>query len=84
MLEKSMKNCILWEKAHARVGEGHQEEGMAEMMCDELTTTSIPHPHVPLGGEQVQELGMKLSPRRMEWGKFFYRFLFISVSYFYN
>lgn len=76
MLEKFMKSCILWEKVHARVGEGHQE-GVAEMMCDELTTTYIPHPHA-LGGEQVEELGAKLSPRRMEWGKVFSRFIFIS------
>lgn len=77
VLEKFMKSCIPWEKVHARVGEGHQEEGVEEMMCDELTTTSIPHPHAPLGGEQVEELGVKLSSR-MEWGIFFLD-LFLSV-----
>lgn len=71
-----MKSFIPWEKAHARVGEEHQK-GVAEMICDELTTTSIPHPHA-FGGEQVEYLGVKVSPRIMEWGKVFFRFIFIS------
>ncbi|GAB0206886.1 hypothetical protein GRJ2_003154200 [Grus japonensis] len=29
-----------------------EEEGVAETMCDELTTTPIPRPPVPLGGRR--------------------------------
>lgn len=37
-----------------------EEEGIAERMCYELTTTSHPHPVVPLGvGSEVDESGMK-------------------------
>ena len=34
-----------------------EEEGAADTMCDELTTTPIPLPPVPLRGEQVENLG---------------------------
>lgn len=37
-----------------------EEEGIAERMCYGLTTTSHPHPAVPLGvGTEVDESGMK-------------------------
>ena len=39
-------------------------------MCDELTTTPIPHPPVLLAGQEVEESGAKLSPGRREgWGE---------------
>ena len=47
-----------------------EEEGAAETMCDELTTTPIPHPPVLLWGEEVEKSGVKLSPGRREgWGE---------------
>jgi len=30
-------------------------QGGAETTCDELTVTSIPHPPVPLGGEEGEK-----------------------------
>jgi len=49
-----------------------QEEGVAETMCDDLTTTPIPCTTVPLGGQEVEKSGVKLSPGRREgWGKVF-------------
>ena len=47
-----------------------EEEEAAETKCDELTATPIPHPPVPLRGEEVEESGAKLSPGRREgWGE---------------
>ena len=38
-----------------------EEEGAAETMCDELTTTPIPRPPVLLRGEEV-EAGSEVEP----------------------
>lgn len=78
-------------KAH--VGEVHEElHSVGENPCQnrgrapgrsgrgDVTTTSIPHPHTPLYGKQEEELGVKLSPRRMEWGKAFFLDLFLFLS----
>jgi len=43
-----------------------QEEGAADTTCDELTVTPIPHPPVPLRGEEVEKSGVKLSLGRRE------------------
>ena len=74
-LEKFMEDCLLWEGPHAGAGEEREEsspegEGAAETTCDELTTTPIPCPPVPLAGEEVENLGVKLSLGRREgWGE---------------
>ena len=48
-------------------------------MCDELTATPTPYPPVPLRGEEVEKLGVKLSlGRRERWGEGVIRFRFIS------
>jgi len=47
-----MEDCLLWEVPHAIAGEESEEERAAETTCDELTTTPIPHPPVPLGGRR--------------------------------
>ena len=47
-----------------------EEEGAAETTCDVLTATHIPRPPAPLRGEEVEELGAKLSPGGREgWGE---------------
>ena len=51
-LEKFMEDCLLWEWPHTGAGEEREEEGAAERMCDEPTTTPIPHPPVPLRGRR--------------------------------
>jgi len=38
-----------------------EEEGAAETTCDELTTTPIPHPPVPLGGRRERN-GSQIEP----------------------
>jgi len=38
-----------------------EEDGLAETICDELTTTPIPCPPVPLVGRRERKLGVKLS-----------------------
>lgn len=51
--------------------EQSEEEGAAEMELYELITTSIPHPLVPLrvGGDEVEDSGVKLSLGRSGVGK---------------
>lgn len=47
-----------------------EEEGAPERVCDELTTTLIPCLPVPLGGKEVEKLGVKLRlGRRERWVK---------------
>lgn len=36
-----------------------EEEGLIERSCYRLTVDPIPHPPVPLGGEEVEEVGIK-------------------------
>ena len=66
-MEKFVEDCLLWEGPHAGAGKEWtrspppEEEGAAETTCDELTATPIPHPPAPLGREEVEELGAKLS-----------------------
>ena len=51
-LEKFMEDCLPWEGPHGGAGEECEEEGAAETTCDELTTTPIPRPPVPLRGRR--------------------------------
>ena len=37
-LEKFVKDCLLWEGPHPGAGEEDKKEGVAETMCDDLTT----------------------------------------------
>jgi len=69
------------ELSHMRVTDPHagavaecEEKEMAETTCDELTTTTIPHP---------RKLGVKLSLRRREeWGQGVFKIWFyFSPSY---
>ena len=39
-----------WRGAHTGAEEEHEEEGAAEMMCDELSATPAPCPPALLGG----------------------------------
>ena len=41
-----------------------EEEGAAETTCDELTTTPIPRPPAPLGGEEVEKIRSKVKPEK--------------------
>ena len=50
--EHFMENCLSWEGPHAGAGAECEEEGAAETTCDELTTSSIPLPPVPLRGRR--------------------------------
>ncbi|PKU41795.1 hypothetical protein llap_7896 [Limosa lapponica baueri] len=43
MLEKLMKDSILWEGPHAGAREDYEEEGVTETKCYELTPTPTPH-----------------------------------------
>jgi len=52
ILEKFTENCLPWEGHHAGAEEEHEEEGAAETKRDELTTTLIPCPPVPLSGRR--------------------------------
>jgi len=61
-LGQFMENCLLWKGPYAGAGAECEEEGAAEKMCDELTTTPIPRPPVPLGGRRERKSGVKLSP----------------------
>ena len=54
-----------------------EEEEAAEAMCDELTTTPIPHPPVLLE-EEGEKLRVKLSMGRRGGGRCFLRLGFIS------
>jgi len=58
-----------------------EEERAAETTCDELSTTPIPFPLTQ--GEEVEKLGVKLSPGRREgWGEVVLRFsLYFSLPY---
>lgn len=47
-----MENCPLWEGPHTETEEDYEQEGGAEM-CDEETAMPLPHPSVPLDGEEV-------------------------------
>ena len=62
MLEQFVEDCLPWVGPHAGAGEEHEEEGAAETMCDELTTTPVPHPPAPLGGGR--EIGSEVEPRK--------------------
>ncbi|KAK4807037.1 hypothetical protein QYF61_018378 [Mycteria americana] len=69
-LEKSVEDCLLWERPHAGAREESEEESAAETMCDELTATCIPHPPALLRGEAVEKSGAELSLGRREgWGE---------------
>ena len=57
-----------------------EDKEVAETMCAELTTTPIPHPPVPLRGEEV-EAGSEVEPGKMGGvGGGVLRFGFISHS----
>lgn len=52
MLEKLMKDSVRWKGSHTGAEEEHEEGGVAETKCYELTTTCIPCSPVPLGGRR--------------------------------
>lgn len=57
MLEKFMKDCILWVRLHVRAGQEFEQEGTSETKCHELSTIPIrPYPCTALE-EKVDELG---------------------------
>ncbi|KAK4828876.1 hypothetical protein QYF61_001004 [Mycteria americana] len=71
-MEKLMKDSILWEGPHGGAREEHEEEGVAETKCYELTPTRILP--VPLGGQQggdrgVENEGVKFSLGRRGSGR---------------
>jgi len=77
-LEKIVEDCLPWEGPHAAAVEDCEEKGAAKTTCDELTTTPISHPLVPLGRGRQRKSGVKLSPgRRKRWGEGVLRFNFI-------
>jgi len=47
-LERFVQNCLSWVGPHPGAGEKSEEEQAEETMCDELTTTPISCPLVPL------------------------------------
>ena len=60
-LEKFMKSCVPWLRAHDGAGEVHERAGAAETTADELTST----PFLVLciaQREEVDKSGVKLSP----------------------
>ncbi|KAM9590910.1 uncharacterized protein ACIBXB_005942 [Morphnus guianensis] len=59
------KPMLEQEGPHTGGREEHEEEGMAETICDELTTNHIPHPPVPLGGGG-REFGSKVELGKKE------------------
>ena len=82
-LEKFVEDCLLWEKPHTGAEEEHEQEGVAETTCDELTATPIPRPPAPLGEKEVENSGVKLSLGRREgWGEGVFKIWFyFSLSY---
>ncbi|KAK4821782.1 hypothetical protein QYF61_002198 [Mycteria americana] len=56
-LEKFLKDCLLSVEPHAGAGEEREEEGAAESTCDELTTTPISSPPVPLEERRKRNFG---------------------------
>ena len=60
-----------------------EEEGVAKTTGGGLTTTPIPCPPTPLMGEEVEQLGTKLSPGRREgWEEgVSVMWLYFSLSY---
>lgn len=59
MLEKPAKNCIPWERPHARTGEECQDEGVIEASFRSL----LPSPFAAWGnrGRRAGNKGVKLS-----------------------
>jgi len=77
-----MKNCSLWEGLNAGAGEEHEEEGVAEIKCYELTTKPISHPLCTVWREEIEKSGTNLSlGRREEWreGIVLNLFLFLTI-----
>jgi len=66
MLEKLLEGCLPWEGPYTGAGEECEEEGVAERTSDELTPTPIPHPPVPLGGEDVEKIASKVKPGKKQ------------------
>lgn len=52
MLEKFMKECLLWVVPDTGPGEAHEKEGAAEAKHYELITVLIPCPPAPLRGRK--------------------------------
>ncbi|KAK4816678.1 hypothetical protein QYF61_019914 [Mycteria americana] len=51
-LEKFVNDCLPWVGPHAGAGVEREEEGAAETMRNELTTTPTPRPPAPLKGRR--------------------------------
>lgn len=60
MLEQFMEDCLPWVGPYTGAWEDHEEEGVAETTCSELTTTLFLHPPVMLK-DQAGKSGVKLS-----------------------
>lgn len=58
----------------------YEEEGVTEIMCDELIATPLPHPPAPLRGEGGKT-GSKVKPRKKGvGGEDVLRFGFVSCD----
>lgn len=57
MLEKFMKDCLLWVKPHAVAGQECEQEGTSETKCFALNTTLTPPCPCTAHEEGVDELG---------------------------
>ena len=64
-LEKFLKDCLPWVGPHAGEGIEREEEGVAEVMPNELTPTPIPHP-LHCSRKEAEKLGVKLQLGRRE------------------
>ena len=67
-LEKLVEDCLLERDPTLEQGQSvrsppREEEGAAETTCDELTTTPIPCPPLPLVGGG-REIGSEIEPRK--------------------
>lgn len=60
-----------------------EKEGKTETMCEELTSTSIPHPPALTGGRRLRKSGMKLSLGRRNGQKrrCFKMYFYFSLTY---
>lgn len=82
MLEKLMEDCLPGKGLHTGMGEEFADEGAAEAICDELTTTLIPV-HLLCLGEGGREAVSEVEPgKKGEVGRrCFQMWVYFSISY---